>query len=71
MQVVLAKNSKEELGKGRHQPGDDGAHKEWAEGAPLAFRLVGADLEHGRPLVALRHHQAREGEILLREVRGI
>ena len=36
LQVVLMKYSKEELGKGRHQTGDDGAHKERVEGAPLA-----------------------------------
>ena len=72
LQVVLAKDSKEELGKRRHQTGDDGAHKERIEGAPIALRLVGAGLEHSRPLVALRHHhQAREGEILLRHVWGI
>ena len=72
LQVVLVKNNKEELGKRRHQTGDDGAHKERVEGAPLAFRLGEAGLEHSRPLVALRHrHQAREGEVLLRHVRGI
>ena len=66
LQVVLAKNSKEELEKRRHQTGDDGAHKERVEGSPLAYRLGGAGLEHSPPLVALRHHhQAREGEILL------
>ena len=71
LQVVLAENSKEELGERRHQTGDNGAHKERIEGAPLDFRLVGASLEHSRPLAALRHrHQVREGEVLLRQVRG-
>ena len=53
LQVVLADNSKEELGERRHQTGDDGAHKERIEGAPLALRLVGAGLEHSHPLAAL------------------
>ena len=60
MQVVLAENSKE-LRERRHHIGDDGAHKERIEGPPPAFRLVGAGLEHSRPLAALRHrHQVRE-----------
>ena len=67
LQVVLAENSIEELRERRHHTGDDGAHKERIEGAPPAFRRVGAGLEHKRPLAALRHHhQAREGEVLLR-----
>ena len=44
LQVVLAENSKEELRERRHQTGDNGAHKERIEGAPLVFRLVGAGL---------------------------
>ena len=55
LQVVLAENSKEELRERRHQTGDNGAHKERIEGAPLGFRLVRAGLEHSRPLAALRH----------------
>ena len=72
LQVLQAKNNKEEHGKKRHQTGDDGAHKERVEGAPLAFRLVGAGLEHSRSHVALRHRpQVHEGEIPLRHIRGI
>ena len=52
LQVLLAKNNEEELRKRRHQTGDDGAHKEQVEGAPLTFRLGGAGLEHRRPLIA-------------------
>ena len=69
LQVVQAKNSKEELEKRRHQTGDDGAHKERVEGAALAFRLVEAGLEHGRSHIALRHRpRAHEGEIPLRHI---
>src|SRR4051812_38573556 len=72
LQVVLAKNGMEELRERRHQTGDDGAYEERVEGASLALRLVGADLERSRPLSALRYrHQAREGEVLLRKIRGI
>ena len=39
IQTVLAKNNKEELGEGRHQTSDDGAHEERIEDAPLAFWL--------------------------------
>ena len=55
MKVIVAEDRDEELRKRRHQTGDDGAHDERVEGAPLALRLVGADLEHSRPLAALRH----------------
>ena len=63
LQVVLVKNSKEELKKRRHQTGDDGAHKERVEGAPLAFRLGGAGLEHIAPslpcAIVIRRVRAR------------
>ena len=66
MQVVLTKNAKEKLGKGRHQTGGDGAHEERVKGAPFVLRQGGAVLERCCPLVALRnHHVAREGEFLL------
>ena len=72
MNIVVAEDKEEELRKGRHQTGDDGAHEERIEGAPLIFKLGGADPECSRPLVALRHHHlAREGEVLLRHVRRI
>ena len=71
LQIVMVENRKEELRKRGHQTGGDGAHKERVEGAFSALRKGGADLEHSRPLVALRHSQAREGEILPRHIRGI
>ena len=72
LQVVMAENRKEELGKGRHQTGGDGAHEERVEGASFILRKGRANLERGRPVVALRrHHQAREGQVLLQHVRRI
>ena len=38
MNIVVAKDREEELGKGRHQTGDNGAHEERIEGASLVLR---------------------------------
>ena len=66
LQIVMVKNGKEELGKRGHQTGGDGAHEERVEGAPSALRKGGADLERGRPVVALRrHHLAHPSKTLL------
>ena len=66
LQVVMAENRKEELGKGRHQSGSDGAHEERVESASLVLGKGGANLDCRHPVAALRRrHQAREGEILL------
>ena len=70
LQVVMVENRKEELRKGRHQTGGDGAHEERVEGASFVLGKGGANLEHGRPVVALRrHHLARPSKVILQHIR--
>src|SRR4051812_27287315 len=69
LQVVMAEDGKEELRKRRYQARCNGAHEERIEGAPLAFRGIGADLEHLRPVNALRRgHPVQQGEARLRHI---
>ena len=66
LNIVVAEDNEEELGKGRHQTGNDGAHEERIEGAPSAFRDGGAGLERFRPVDALRlRHLAHQGKARL------
>ena len=72
LKVVMAEDGEEELRKGRHQTGSNGAHKERIEGAPLALRKGGAGLEHLCPVDALhRHHPAHPGKARLRHIRRV
>ena len=50
MQLILAKDGKEELREGRNQTSDDGVHEEGVEGAPLVLRLGGAKTERSLPI---------------------
>src|SRR4051812_43147486 len=65
----MAEDREEELGEWRHQARSNGAYKERIEGAPSALRGGGADLEHLRPVDALRRrHPVQLGEARLRHV---
>ena len=46
LQVVMAENRKEELRKGRHQTGGDGANEERVEGASFVLGKGGTNIEH-------------------------
>src|SRR4051812_8537735 len=52
LQAVMAEDGEEELRERRHQARRNRGHEERIEGAPLAFRGIGADLEHLRPINA-------------------
>ena len=72
LNIVVAKDREEELGKWRHQTGDNGAHEERIEGAPLALREGRAGLEHLRPVDALRRrHLAHPGKSCIRHIRRV
>src|SRR4051812_41729363 len=69
LQVVMAEDGKEELRERGHQARSNGAYEERIEGAPMAHRGGGANLEHPRPVDALRRrHPVQPGEALLRHV---
>ena len=72
LKIIMAEDREEELRKGRHQTGDNGAHEERIEGAPLALREGKSGLEHLRPVDALRRRNlAHPGKARLRHVRRV
>src|SRR3954468_18497424 len=65
----MAEDREEEFGERRHQARSNGAYEERVEGAPSALRGSGADLEHLRPVDALRRrHPVQLGEARLRHL---
>src|SRR3954470_12827816 len=69
LQVVMAEDGEEELRERRHQARSNGAYEERIEGAPSALKGGRADLEHLRPVDALRRrHPVQLGETRLRHV---
>ena len=69
MELIVVKNSIEEVGERGNQPREDTMHEEGVEGATRGLRFGGAGPKRGlSPLIAVaRRHQERGGKVLLRD----